>query len=65
MHGLAREARLRGNQHDLGTVLTEFMNLVVALDAFLMVSIVPFLEARGASFVPGWDERCLLFRKRL
>ena len=54
-----------GNQRNLGPLGTELVNLMVAFDTLLMLSIVPFLFAVGTSFVPGWQLLHLLFRKRL
>src|SRR5439155_14844698 len=50
VHRMARKSCLIGNQRDLGSLGTEFVNLVIAFDALLMVSIVPFLFAVGTSF---------------
>ena len=63
MHRLAREARLMGDQCDLGSLGTEFVNLVIAFDACLMVSIIPFLFAVRTPVVPGRKLLGLLFRK--
>ncbi len=53
MHRLAREARLMGNQCDLGSLGTEFVNLVIAINSLLMVCIIPFRFAVRAPFIPG------------
>jgi hypothetical protein len=53
------------NQREFGPFRTEFVNLVIAFDALLMVCIVPLRFAIRTPFIPGRKLLLLLCRNRL